>query len=211
MELYYKNGSFYVIDTDSYCDSPREWDNLFNFYAWHRRYASPDNNPYPSFSDFVEEYGKPDEWEDSDYLILTVSMYDHSSIALRVSKEFEDSFNDTWDSGIFGVLVASKKDICNWYNAEEFTDEILERAYENGAYEVEEYQNYCNGEVYRWEEVRVVDGELEVEDSCCGYYSFDSLTDELELYDECHVCCCDTDDEIIEEINKVKEDLKNEI
>ena len=49
-----------IVQDDSGCDSPREWDNLGTIATWHRRYTigdeQPNSSPIEHMADLISEY-----------------------------------------------------------------------------------------------------------------------------------------------------------
>ena len=183
MEVYKKNDRIIVIDYDSYPESPREWDNAFTFLGWHRRYSSPDENNIGDLEDVCKLAGVSSPYRFADsrtHVVFTVSMLDHSSLHFSLSKEFRNSIGDPWDSGIFGVMIAERKFLREWYRMKRLN---MKKVFHYAQCELETYEQYCNGDVYCYTEYSW-DNRLKclnAEDSCCGFFGIDSLLDDRGL------------------------------
>ena len=80
------------------------------------------------------------------YLItLPLYLYDHSGITISTT-----SFNDRWDSGCVGFIYAKISDVLNLYGWDELTVERNEQVLEYLKDEVEVYDQYLRGDVYRF-------------------------------------------------------------
>ena len=189
MELYEelkKDNKVLKIFYDEDSESPREWDNLSKFVLNHRRYNFPNELDinFDAFSNWEEisEYLKN---ELKALIIKPISMYDHSGISL-----YYDCVKSGWDSGQLGLICVTEEDILKEYG--EVTEETLKKAEEVLKGEFENFKNYIENNVYRFELYEVVnvkirkdysDGtfkefeeeELKGLDSCCGYYGDDGL------------------------------------
>ena len=126
-----------VQDTDP--ESPRTWDNLGTMICFHKRYELGDKTDYRT-----EDY---DSWEElkegiikneGEVVILPLYLYDHSGITISTSP-----FGCNWDSGRIGFIFVSKYKI-----KKEGIDETKVEEYLKG--EVETYDQYLTGEVYRY-------------------------------------------------------------
>lgn len=152
-----KNGLTLKIETDEYLRDPRkEFDNLGTMACFHNRYKLGDDHTLS-----IEEVK---EIEDSKkYISLPLYLYDHSGITMRTTP-----FSCHWDSGKVGVIYVSKEQIRKEYNWKLITKKRLEKieGYLKG--EVETYNQYLTGEVYRYTITN--DGTGEEIDSCGGFY-----------------------------------------
>lgn len=158
-----------VVQEDS-TESPRtSWDNVTTMICFHKRYDLGDEHNYKS-SDF-EGWEEMKEQICKDYnvfMILPVYLYDHSGITISTS-----SFGCQWDSGQVGWIFIEEK---NWISmmGEDMdrSDERLERIIDN---DIDTYDKYLRGEVYRYEIYEVETCNLGHEhksyvEGCGGYY-----------------------------------------
>jgi hypothetical protein len=116
-----------------------------------------------------------------DYKVLSIKplyLYDHSGITISTK-----SFNDRWDSGQVGWVIVDEKQlnkICgeDYERSEEKLSSIIEG-------EVDTYDKYLTGEVYRYEVYEVETCSLGHEhrnlvESCGGYFGYDNCKQEGE-------------------------------
>jgi len=151
-------------DTDS--TNPRtECDNasvMICFHGWHNLGDDHDldYNDFQGWEDMNKHLVK-----DLDaVVILPLYLYDHSGITISTSP-----FSCGWDSGQVGLIYMDKKTLLSeapgkpkilTKQAKEWALKYLER-------DVEIYDQYITGEVYRYE---ITDDEGEVVESCGGMY-----------------------------------------
>jgi hypothetical protein len=145
--------------------SPREDDNVTTIYHWHRRY------------DLGNQIDRMDHQEMMDYLaddkVLAISplyIYDHSGITISTG-----SFGCVWDSGQVGwvVITESQTDLMGIANrSEDHLNKIIQA-------EISGYDQYLRGEVYGF---CVYDAEMEMVESCYGFYSMEDAKADAEYY-----------------------------
>ena len=152
----------------------REWDNLGTMVCFHKRYDLGDKTDYRS-QDF-------DSWEElennileneGEVVMLPLYLYDHSGITISTSP-----FGCNWDSGRVGVIFMSKHKIKREGIDESKVEEYLKN-------EVETYDSYLRGEVYRYEVYEVEECNLghthrTFVEGCGGYYDEDDCRSEGE-------------------------------
>ena len=164
-----------IIRDDS-PQSPREWDNLWTFVCWHRRYNLGDTHDFKEPADFwqwIKDNGGKDE-----YFIMPIYMYDHSGIALSTSND-SYPFNDRWDSGQLGIAYVSKKAIREEWNVKQISPKLKATIFKNLEGEISTYNQYLEGDIYGFQLVEIVRCEHcghEEEndlDSCWGFYGSD--------------------------------------
>lgn len=184
MEVYKKNDRIIVIDYDDCPESPRrDWRNAFTFLGWHSRYDSPDENNIGDLEDVCELVGvsSPANFDKSrTHVVFTVSMLDHTLLHFSLSKYFRNSIGDPWDSGIFGVMIAKRKDLRECYGVKRLN---MKKVFHDAECELETYEQYCNGDVYcyteySWDKTLKC---LNAEDSCYGYFGFKTVLDDRGL------------------------------
>jgi hypothetical protein len=128
------------IEQDTDPMNPRtEWDNLGTMVCFHNRYDLGDKTDYRT-----EDYNSWDELKEGiitnegEVVILPLYLYDHSGITISTSP-----FGCNFDSGRIGFIFVSKHKI-----KKEGIDETKVEEYLKG--EVETYDKYLTGEVYRY-------------------------------------------------------------
>lgn len=94
------------------------------------------------------------------YIVLPLYLYDHSGLTMNTT-----SFHDPWDSGQVGWIYVSKEAVLQEYGAEQFTDDLRQKAKDLLRGEVKVYDAYLRGECYGFELYK--NGELE--DNCWGF------------------------------------------
>jgi len=153
--------------------SPREDDNFGTLIAFHSNYNLSDNNDWTK-EELLEHIQK------EGILSLPVYMYEHSGIALRTTP-----FNCKWDSGQIGYIFVLHQDI-----KERLGELDLEQAEKNLIAEIEEYSQYCNGEVYGYQIYKKGDCESWFNDidACWGYIGLEwvqeAVKDQLDYLEE---------------------------
>ncbi len=101
--------------------------------------------------------------EDKEMVYLPVYAYIHSGVMLNTG-----GFSCPWDSGMSGIIAASKDKIRRIYNTKRITKKILEQVNNRLKAEVEEFSKYLNGEAYGFQ---VKDESGDIVESCYGFYS----------------------------------------
>ena len=161
------------IQFDTSPFNPREDDNLGTLIAFHSIYNYSDNNDWTK-EELLEHIQK------EDILSLPVYMYEHSGIALRTTP-----FNCKWDSGQIGYIFVSHAEII-----ECFGKLNLDQAGKNLIAEIDEFSEYCNGEVYGYQIYNKGESRHDSDDveSCWGYIGYDhikeTVEDELKFIEE---------------------------
>ena len=147
-------------------ENPREWDNLGVMVCTHKRYTLGDKHTF-NFDNHNSwnEVEKAIKREYKTAVILPLFLYDHSWITMRTT-----SFNDGWDSGQVGFIYVTKEDIRKEYNVKRISPKLLEKIKGYLINEVETYDQYLTGEVYRFEVTDLNGVEL---DSCGGFFGTD--------------------------------------
>ena len=167
------NGKTLQIFYDSDPSNPRDPEfmdvHLTKMVCFHKHYTLGDKHEYKH-----SDYGSWEEMKDAivekekPLVIKPLYMLDHSGITISTS-----DFNDRWDSGQIGWVYITKKTIddCGLTikNGESFR-QYKERLAEGLEAEVEEYDQYITGDVYRFV---VLDENGDEIDSCGGFYGSD--------------------------------------
>jgi hypothetical protein len=151
-----------TIERDDNPENPREWDtHLGTMACKHSRYNLGDEGA--SIDDIPED--------DDDAIILPLYLYDHSGITMSTKP-----FSCSWDSGQVGYIYCTIEQAIEMLGDRDVT---VERITECLKKEVEVYDTYLRGDVYRYviEEGTGCDCcgnvQWEVVDSCCGFFGYD--------------------------------------
>lgn len=152
--------------------NPRtDWDNLGTFYTTHRSYC-----PEMEFHDHFEQdevFGeKPGNFHQSfleKNIALPVYLYDHSGQTISTTP-----FDCPWDSGLFGIISVTIEEAKKEYGWRNLTKKRRKQIEEILLSEVNTYDNYMTGEVYRYKIVETGNEENEV-DSCGSFFGDDGL------------------------------------
>ena len=168
---YVANIQFDTLPYDPREDAIRNNDNFGTLIAFHSNYNLSDNNDWTK-EELLEHIQK------EDILSLPVYMYEHSGIALRTTP-----FNCKWDSGQIGYIFISHANIIKWFGKLD-----LEQAEKNLIAEIEEYSQYCNGEVYGYQIYKKGESCSDEVNACWGYIGYDhvkeTVEDELKFIEE---------------------------
>ena len=166
-----------VIEREKCPVSPREDDNLGYFITIERNYNSPDKNEI--IEDIITETGaiaddqdehikaiKREIKEQTDETVLEiypVSKYEHSGVvySLGTSQGFDYSSNG------FYIVTKKRAEIIGT-EPKDFEKVITA--------EIEMYNSYINGEVYRF---TLFNKDGEEEDTCSGYYDIEDIREYL--------------------------------
>lgn len=175
------NGYTVNVQIDPYPSNPREDDPLFTMAFWHKGYKSPDQNPFNDREEFKEHF------ESVEALIFPVYMQEQSHILYKLGEPGGDvgvgymyitvnKIVDTW-----GHLDETMKDLSRWQDngivitLEDIPVDVLDTVKTYAVGELEDYENYANGNVYYWS---VEDPDGNVLESCGGYYDIDDCMSE---------------------------------
>ena len=177
MKLKDKNGNVYFlhIKFDSNTDSPREWSNMGKMVLFHKRYnfSNELNLNTEDYKGWLE-MEKALKQKFKAKVILPVYMLDHSGITISTI-----DFNDHWDSGQIGFIIATEEDIKEYMDIKRITKKTLEKVKKSLINEVDIYNHYVRGEVYEYILYKCVDCEEKFEDSYGGFYDLKSLLYEI--------------------------------
>jgi hypothetical protein len=158
---------------DSDTTSPRENDNLGTIFGWHSRYdLSDEDHGFSSPREFLEYYAAEYYLSDETlsaasnerllellaktHIVLPLYMLEHGGVALKAY-----TFNDPWDSGQVGWIIADKEEIRKEYGVKVVSRKTKEKVIEILMAEIEEYSLYLNGEVFIYEINFKETGEVE--------------------------------------------------
>ena len=153
-----------VIKPELYPTCPREWDNVGTMVTWHRRYRIGDEHEFSTPDDFKAEV------TDDNSVILPLFLYDHSIQSVSTRSFIGRAHHADWDSAQVGWIYASKEKIRQEFGCKRVTKKVIERVEALLKGEVEQYDQYLRGDIYRFE---LSDENGEVVDSCGGFYGDD--------------------------------------
>ena len=148
---------------------PREFDNLGTMVCFHNRYAFGDETELKScdFSSWEELESYLYKREKA-LVVIPVFMYDHSGLSVNTT-----GFSCPWDSGQIGYIYTSKERIRNEYSCKRISKKLKEQVREMLVSEVDLYNQYLSGDVYRF---TLTDKEKDEElDSSSGFYGTDCI------------------------------------
>lgn len=175
-EIKLKSGKFLQIFIDDSPENPRDWDNWSIMALTHKRYDLGDENIPFNFKDFdsfkaVEHHIKENY---NPLVIFPVSMYEHSGVVLSLVNV---SGFDSSNVG-FAYITQERLDILG--SSQGFGDGILDDETDEEyklrlkgyiEQELKVYNDYLNGEVYRY---NLIERNL-----CDLHYSHDIEHDSL--------------------------------
>lgn len=133
---------------DEYIYSPRETNNLGTMLCFHKSLHLPKECSFFK----TDDYNNWDELKDAITkkmnvpVILPIYFYNHSGVSISTTK-----FTSKWDSSQIGFIFVVKKDVDKWFEWEEITEEKRNKLKDILLEEVEMYNKYLSGNVYRFE------------------------------------------------------------
>lgn len=179
MSYYYNKETeqFVKVDYDLHnAVHPRkDFKPISKFYTWEREYLSPDENPYRTIKDFLNNYNiesrgilsedleKLKPWFKKGVYIVPVERYEHGNIKYSLYKE---GIQCRWDTGLVGFMVVKESDFYERFVKDfrtvgkDYLNQLLRD-------ELAIYNKYVNSEVY-YMSIYNKDGELE--DCISGYF-----------------------------------------
>lgn len=158
--------------------NPREWDNLATMACFHKRYDLGDEDhdlpDGPALGSLSEMKNVLEDRLGEAYW-LPLYLYDHSGLAMNTTGFRHLGMKGLWDSGCVGLIYVSHNTIIGETMWDEI--EIEEKAYECMEAEVEEYNNYLQGQVFYYS---LQEANGEVIDSCGGLIGWDHAVSYVE-------------------------------
>ena len=162
-------------------ESPREWCNLGKMICFHKRYDLGDKHDYDH-----NDYSGWDEMEkaiiknENAAVILPLYLYDHSGITISTTP-----FSCPWDSGQIGFIYVSKQDVLKEFGGKIVTKKLKGKAEAILKAEVQTYDQYLRGDVYRYKISKVStcdqgNEHKEELDSVWGFYGEEFCMEEAE-------------------------------
>lgn len=149
------------IDQDDQPDSPREWSCFGRMLCCHRRYNLGDKHKMSA--EELQEYVQND---DEVVLAIPLWLHDHSGLSMRAGPT--NSFNDHWDSGQVGWIIATEAAVKAEFK--KVNVKTLAKARKLLLSEVEVFNQYLEGDVWCYS---ITDAKGEHLDSCGGMYGLD--------------------------------------
>ena len=189
------------ISYDENAENPREWDNVGTIYSNHRDY-NPDGH---KIDEIENEEGKlVSEELDRKYIWLPIYYYEHGGLSVSTKRDYP--YNDSWDSGLFGIIAVEKERVRKDWGWEAITKERREQILRSLEGEIETFDSYCRGEVYGFV---IEDEDGEHIDSCYGYYGDEGMKDAI--YDAKDMVECELERRKKEERIAMMDALKKHI
>lgn len=177
IETITKNGYIAKIYYDDCVEGPRNGDyhdNLSKIYSQHKRY---------DFNEIQLDNEICETWEDElkalhqQYdiaIIKPLYLLDHGSLTL--STESFGGYNGWFDSGQLGYIMILKADMRKEYSCKRISHKMLLQAEKIMLSELNCFQQYLNGDIYRF---TIEDEQGEIIENCGGYYGYDDLVTEV--------------------------------
>ncbi len=187
------------IYTDYNSPCPREWDELGTMISFHREIISDKNytgmDVAHQLCSILNELGEehyPYEEENVDLLnrimkseklvVLPLYIYSHSGVRISTTfNQFAKIDPTGFDWGFNGIYFTTRQKIKKQYNVEEITEEILEMAKKNMRNNLKIFDEWANGEVYRYMIIDLNNGQ--VIDSCGGFIGDDWKKDMADSFE----------------------------
>ena len=154
-----KDNKEIVVGYDVEAQNPRKWDNnLTKMVCFHNTYNLGDEHDfkqsdYSSWDEVKKAIYRKEGGKDKIAVMKPLYMYNHGGITIST-----EPFNDRWDSGQIGWVYVTKDNIRETYDIKRVTKEYREKAEELLNGEVEMYDKYLKGDIYRFD--YLVDGEF---------------------------------------------------
>ena len=188
-----------TLSPDEAPEPPRAWGNLGKLWCEHQRYTLGDECPW--WWQQLLKYGYLEaerysrefrctimralfvkSWDEHEALMveqqkrdgeplalwLPVYLYNHSGLALSTKP-----FYSHWDSGQVGFIVATQKDVREFFGVERISKRVRTLAYARLEAEVQTYHQYLSGDVWDY---LIEDEDGEIVDSLSGMYGYDYAT-----------------------------------
>jgi len=174
--IQYKGYTIKIEQEDQPMNPREEFDNLGTLVAFHKRYDLSDGKHLSDgtklksadFNGWDAMIAHVDKVEGG-IISLPVYMYDHSGITINTTG-FNHCDSQQWDWGQLGFIYISKKRAREEYSWKVLNKARIAKLKEYLEGEIETYDAYLTGNVYRYTIV-LPDGTED--DSCGGYYGFD--------------------------------------
>jgi hypothetical protein len=181
IETLYHKGCKIEISRDECNENPiKEGEVLGEFICWHKRYDLGNSDCFDNPKE-AERYAKRTR-----SMLFPLYMYDHSGIALSLSNEGYP-FNDRWDAGQLGYILADREKILREYDSKILTKKIRKKVRNVIYAEVNMYNQYLNGDIYTFITYDEYGEEI---DSCGGNYGMDYTIEAAKESVDLVASCC---------------------
>ena len=150
-ETFKKGNKRAEIYVDENPESPREWDNMGNMVAFHKRYELGDKTELNS--SMFDGWGDLQKYlfeTKKAVVVLPLYLYDHSGLRMKVG-DFKGQLPQghyEFDSGQVGYIYATADNIKESLGVKKITDEVRKRAEKILKGEVNTFDQYLSGDVY---------------------------------------------------------------
>ena len=140
--------------------NPREWEHCTQMLCWHKRYQLGDKHSLTpkQARELIQK---------TNAIHLPLFLYDHSGISMSWDGD-RYPFNDTWNAGQVGYLIATAEAIQKEYGNN--SAETRLRCLDLMKMEVEEYDDYLTGSCYG---ILVENPDGGKEETCWGFLGYD--------------------------------------
>ncbi|HBF33402.1 TPA: hypothetical protein DDW35_02440 [Candidatus Sumerlaeota bacterium] len=173
IESFSVSGNTVKIYYDDNPLNPREEsDNLSTMVCFHRRYNLGDRHNYRS-QDFSgwDEFKARIVADHNPVVMLPLYLMDHSGLTISNNLEpFRALDPAGWDWGMGGFCFVSRKHFVQEFGRKKLTPKMREKIHNIVKSEIEQYDQYLQGEVYGYV---VEDENGEHLDSCWGFFGLD--------------------------------------
>ncbi len=162
---------FVTAERDNDPLNPRENDcNYCTICYVRNRYLGSskyDNDMDFTNSDNLDDYLAGLKDRRAEFVSVPLYAYVHSGITISTG-----SFNDSWDSGCFGVAICTKEQVIEAFGNDTDWQQHAKDIIED---EIETYDKFLTGEIYIYSiySYDKVTKEWTLEDTCGGFYSDD--------------------------------------
>jgi hypothetical protein len=155
------------VEQDEAPFNPRtEYDNLSKMICFHNRYDLGDKHDFKS-KDYLSwaEMKKGIEKEFNIAVILPLYLYDHSGITMKTTP-----FSCIWDSGQVGWIYITKEKLRSEFGKKRLSKQLIEKGEKILLGEVETYDDYLTGNVWRYNIWKKDDTDEISIASCGGFF-----------------------------------------
>ncbi len=160
------------VHLDEDAVNPRkEWDNLGKMVCFHSQYNLGDKDDITK-EELLETVKR------KDVLSLPLFLLDHSGLAMRTGRFYEDSGG--WDTSMVGFIYIEFLAIRKEFSSRLVTKKLRSKALGILEAEVSVYSQYLSGEVYGFIIKNPRGKEI---DSCWGFYGYKS---QKEMVEDCN-------------------------
>lgn len=162
-----------VIDRDDDPQNPRtEYEHITHMVCFHRKYDLGDKQTKFRQADYDgwDALKKAIHKANDVYVISPVYLLDHGNLVLSLT-----DFNDPWDSGQVGFIWINKDFLMVDGKKKISTKRLRESAEHALSADIQEYNAYLRGDVWRFEIFNQKGVSLS---SCGGFYGYQAVIEE---------------------------------